>query len=97
MDDVKAFRKNIVAFAKGSGASFRAFKNQNADAWITWIHWPLSHPENADVVELSKERVIYRGLSIVTNEKADPKTTEFIKFLKGEEAFEIFKSKGFSK
>ena len=95
--DVKALRKNIIAFAKGSGASFRAFQEQNADAWITWIHWPLSHSEKADFVELSKERVIYRDLNVVTNKKADPETMEFIKFLKGKEASKIFESKGYSR
>ena len=97
LEDVKAFRKNIVAFGKGSGASFRAFKEQNADAWITWIHWPLTHPEDADVVELSPERVIYRDLTIVTNEKADDATSDFINFLKGEEAYAIFRSEGWTK
>jgi len=97
LDDVKAFRKNIVTFAKGSGAGFRAFKEHKADAWITWIHWPLTHPEDADFVELSRERVIYRDLNIVTNKKADPETADFIRFLKGPEAFGIFKTEGWSK
>lgn len=97
LDDMKAFRKNIITFAKGSGAGFRAFKGKNADAWITWTHWPLTHPKDADFVELSKERVIYRDLSIVTNEKADPETAKFITFLNGPEAFDIFKSEGWSK
>ncbi len=97
LSDIKELRKNIVSFAKGSGAGFKAFKGLNADAWITWIHWPLTHSNDADVVELSKKRVIYRDLSIVTNEKADPATAEFIKFLNGKEAYEIFRSEGWSK
>jgi len=97
LDDVKAFRKNIIAFEKGSGASFRAFKSGNADAWITWTHWPITHPDVADFVEISKERAIYRDLTIVTNKKADPETAEFIAFLKGDEALKIFESEGWSK
>ncbi|MGE3977764.1 MAG: substrate-binding domain-containing protein [Nitrospira sp.] len=97
LNDVKDFRKNIVAFSKGSGAGFQAFKELGADAWMTWIFWPLAHPKDADIVELSPERVIYRDLNIVTNEKADPQTAEFITFLKGKEAYEIFKSEGWSK
>lgn len=96
LSDVKALRKNIVAFAKGSGAGFKAFK-KGADAWITWTHWVATHPKDADMVELSKERVIYRDLSIVTNAKADVKTADFIKFLKGAEALQIFKDEGWSK
>jgi accessory colonization factor AcfC len=97
LENVKAFRRNIIAFATGSGASFKAFKEQNADAWITWIHWPLTHPEDADVVELPPELVIYRDFSVVTNEKADDATRDFIAFLKGDAGFAIFKSEGWSK
>jgi accessory colonization factor AcfC len=96
LKEVKAFRKNIVAYAKGSGASFRAFKELDADAWITWSHWPLTHPSDADIVELSSERAIYRDLTVVTNPKADPQAARFIQFLKGSEALEIFKSEGWS-
>jgi len=97
LDDVKAFRKNIIEFAKGSGASFKAFKNEKADAWITWAHWPLTHADNAEIVEISKERAIYRDLTIVTNNKVDPETSKFIKFLNGEEANEIFATEGWEK
>ena len=97
LNDVKAFRKNIIDFAKGSGASFRAFKGKKADGWITWSHWPLTHPNNAEIVELSKQRVIYRDLTIVTNNKADPETAKFIKFLNGKEALKIFESEGWKK
>ncbi len=95
LSDVKKLRKNIVAFAKGSGAGFKAFK-EGADAWITWTHWVKTHPENADMIELSKERVIYRDLSIVTNPKVDKSTQDFIAFLKGDEAKTIFQSEGWS-
>jgi len=97
LEDVKAFRKNIIDFAKGSGASFRAFKGKKADGWITWAHWPLTHPNDAQIVEISKERAIYRDLTIVTNDKVDPETAKFIKFLNGKEALEIFKSEGWTK
>ena len=96
LSDVKALRKNIVSFAKGSGAGFKAFKN-GADAWITWTHWVATHPKNADMIEFSKERVIYRDLSIVSNDKADKKTADFISFLKSDEAVKVFKSEGWSK
>lgn len=97
LNDVQAFRRNIVAYSKGSGASFRAFNELKADAWITWIHWPLTHPNDADIVELSSDRVIYRDLNVVTNAKADSEATEFIEFLKDEEATDIFKSEGWSR
>ncbi|MBD2652349.1 extracellular solute-binding protein [Synechocystis sp. FACHB-383] len=97
LDDIKAFRRNIIAFAKGSGASFQAFKEMNADAWITWKDWPINHPEEAEWVELSPDRVIYRDLNVVTNAKADPGAELFIDFLQTEEAEAIFHSEGWSK
>lgn len=97
LSDIKAFRKNIVAYSKGSGASFRAFKELEAHAWITWSHWPLTHPNDADIVEISSDRVIYRDLNVVINAKADPEATEFVEFLKGKEALEIFKSEGWTR
>lgn len=96
IEDVKALRKNIVNFAKGSGAGFKAFKN-GADAWITWTHWVKTHPKDADMVELSKERVIYRDLSIVSNDKADKETKNFMTFLISTDAQKIFKAEGWSR
>ena len=96
LSDIKKLRKNIVSFSKGSGAGFKAFKN-GADAWITWTHWVKTHPKDADMVEFSKQRVIYRDLSIVTNPKADTRTKDFIEFLKGSEAEKIFYNEGWSK
>lgn len=97
LSDVQAFRRNIVAYSKGSGASFRALKELKADAWITWSHWPLTHPNDAEIIEISSDRVIYRDLNVVTNAKADPEATDFIEFLKEEAAADIFKSEGWSR
>jgi len=97
LGDVRSFRRNIVAYSKGSGASFRAFKELDADAWITWSHWPLTHPNDADMVEISPDRVIYRDLNVVTNAQADPEAARFIEFLKQEEAMSIFESEGWSR
>jgi accessory colonization factor AcfC len=97
LKDVRAFRKNIIAYAKGSGASFRAFKGQKADAWITWTHWPITHPEAADYVEIEPDRRIYRDLTVVTNQQADPEAAEFIAFLEGDMARKIFESEGWSR
>jgi accessory colonization factor AcfC len=97
LQDVSAFRKNIIAYAKGSGASFRAFKGQKADAWITWTHWPITHPEAADYVEIEPGRRIYRDLTVVSNQQADPEAAAFIAFLEGDMARKIFESEGWSR
>jgi accessory colonization factor AcfC len=75
--DVQQLRRNIVAFEQGSGASFRAFTNQQADA-------------KADFVEMEPERRIYRGLLISKAQGADASTQRFIDFIdspKGEPFF----------
>lgn len=88
--DVQKLRGNIIAFEQGSGASFRAFTGQRADAWITWVHWPLNHKDKADFVEIEPERRIYRGLLISKAQGADASTQRFIDFIdspKGEPFF----------
>jgi accessory colonization factor AcfC len=97
LQDVKAFRNNIIAYAKGSGASFRAFKEEKADAWITWTHWPITHPEAADYVEIEPDRRIYRDLTVVTNQHADPEARDFISFLESDMAQRIFESEGWNR
>ncbi|MGL5813460.1 MAG: substrate-binding domain-containing protein [Aeromonas sp.] len=88
--DVQKLRSNIIAFAQGSGASLRAFTGQQADAWITWVHWPLNHKDKADFVEIEPERRIHRGLLLTKAQGADASTRQFIDFIdspKGEPFF----------
>lgn len=94
LSDVVKFRKNIIAFAKGSGAGFKAFKEQQADAWITWSYWPIDHLTQADTVALSEERVIWRDISVVVAPDADPQATAFVQFLKTNEVKQIFAEQG---
>lgn len=92
--DVQNFRKKIIAFAKGSGASFKAFRQQNADAWITWIHWPLNHADKIDYVEIEPERRIYRDLTLAKTKGADPQTQDFIDFVNSCEGKPFFSREG---
>jgi len=96
IDDVARLRANIVGFEKGSGASFRRFSNDAdpADAWITWIHWPLTHTDRVDYVEIEAERSIHRVANVVVSEAADPEAKDFVNFLKGELAAQVFASEG---
>ncbi|MEM9355202.1 MAG: substrate-binding domain-containing protein [Pseudomonadota bacterium] len=99
LQDVADLRANIVAFKKGSGASFRAFKNAEApaDAWITWVHWPLNNADVADFVELEPTRRIHRVTNVVASPAADPETTKFVDFLTSDAALAIFKSEGWTR
>ncbi|WP_454009783.1 substrate-binding domain-containing protein [Aeromonas sp. Marseille-Q7275] len=95
--DVQKLRRNIVAFEQGSGASFRAFTGQRADAWITWVHWPLNHQDKADFVEIEPERRIYRGLLITKAQGADASTQRFIDFIDSPQGEPFFAQDGWTR
>ncbi|KJY70888.1 accessory colonization factor [Vibrio coralliilyticus] len=95
--DVQNFREKIIAYAKGSGASFKAFQQQNADAWITWIHWPLNHADKVDYVEIEPERRIYRDLTLAKTKGADPQTQDFINFVNSSEGRPFFTREGWTR
>ncbi len=94
LDDVKAFRKNIVAFGKGSGAAYKAFVAQDADAWITWPDWTVTHADTLDLVPLGEARTIWRDVNVVLAPDADPEARQFVDFLTGEQAARIMKTEG---
>lgn len=86
LEDVRAFRKNIVAFAPGSGASFKAFKEMDADAWITWPNWPVTNPDVLEAVDLSDDRKIWRDVNVALAPDADPEAKAFLDYLISDEA-----------
>lgn len=94
LEDIKRFRKNIVAFGKGSGASYKAFIDDDADAWITWPDWPITHADKADLVELPDERKIWRDVNIVVAPDADPQARQFVDFLLSDRGAAIMKTEG---
>ncbi|MCF8483490.1 MAG: substrate-binding domain-containing protein [Rhodospirillum sp.] len=91
---VRAFRQNIVAFAKGSGASYKAFREQDADAWITWPNWPLTHTDVADMIEIDPDHRIWRDVNMALSPDADSEATRFLSFLKSEDGAELMKTEG---
>ncbi|MCG9682926.1 substrate-binding domain-containing protein [Vibrio sp. Isolate23] len=97
LTDVQNFRSKIIEYAKGSGASFKAFQQQNADAWITWIHWPLNHKDKVDFVEIEPERRIYRDLTLAKTKGAEPQTQAFIDFVKSSEGNLFFAREGWTR
>lgn len=94
LSDVVAFRRNIVAYAKGSGAALKAFQEMDADAWITWPDWPITHDDVLDQVDISPDRTIWRDINVVLSPDADPEAREFLTFLVGEEAQRIMLTEG---
>ncbi|AIT08578.1 ABC transporter ATPase [Candidatus Francisella endociliophora] len=92
---MKAFRKNIIEFAPNSGSAFKAFKQDNADAWITWRDWAISNPDEGEVVNVSPKYNISRDFNIVVNkENKNPEVDKFVEFLQSNEALKSFYSYG---
>jgi len=96
LDDISKFRKNIVSYALGSGASYREFENNDVDAWITWPNWPTTK-DDLELVELASERTIYRDVNVVLSPKADPEAQEFLDFLVTEEAQALMATEGWTR
>lgn len=94
LSDVQQFRSNIVAFAKGSGASFRAFQEQDADAWITWPNWPVTKSDVLQMVALAPERTVWRDVNIALALDADQAAKDFLAFLVTDEAAELMATEG---
>ena len=94
LEDIVRFRTNIVAYALGSGAAFKAFKEMEADAWITWPNWPATHPSEMEQIDLAEDRQIWRDVNVVISPKADPEAQEFLDFLVSELAQEIMRTEG---
>ncbi|MBR9844218.1 MAG: extracellular solute-binding protein [Rhodobacteraceae bacterium] len=94
LSDVAAFRKNIVVFAKGSGASFRAFQAEDADAWITWPNWPFTKHDVLDKVAIAADRTVWRDVNVALSPDADPAAQAFLDYLLTPEAQMIMKTEG---
>lgn len=94
MSDVRAFRKNIIAYAKGSGASYRAFQHMEADAWITWPNWPITKADTLDMVVLSHGRTIWRDVNVAFSSDADPAAQAFLEFMVSEDAARLMATEG---
>ncbi len=95
LEDVKRFRRNIVAFSTGSGAGFKAFRDLDADAWITWPEWTVDNPRILEAIPVASERNIWRDLTVALSTSADPEAASFIRFLVSEEAQQLMRSAGY--
>ena len=97
IETVRAFRKNITAYASDSAeAKKRWIEDRDIDAWLAWVIWAISDPTMADVVPIGDEYVIYRdcGIALTHQGKAKVLTRNFIEFLESAEGARIFEKWG---
>jgi accessory colonization factor AcfC len=70
------------------------FVDKDADAWITWPDWPITHSDKAEIVQLSPSRTIWRDVNVVLAHDADPQAKEFLDFLTSDQGAAIMKTEG---
>jgi len=63
-------------------------------AWITWPDWPITHADVAEIVDLSKNRTIWRDVNVVLAHDADPQAKQFLEFLSSDRGAAIMKTEG---
>lgn len=94
---LKKLRKNIVSFAKNSGAAKQEWiKDKTIDVWLTWNIWQIANKELADFVPVEEKYRVYRdcGVSLTQKGSYDYNAVKFYNFLKSKEAEPIFKKWG---
>lgn len=90
---VRAFRKNIGAFAGNSGeARQRWTDDRSFDAWLIWNIWQVANPTLADVVPLAPRWRIYRdcGVALTRRGVANSHARAFASFLESVDGARIF-------
>ena len=96
---VRAFRRNIAAFAPNSGeARTRWTEDASLDAWLIWNIWQVANPELADLVPLASRWVVHRdcGTALTRRGRRRPVAAAFAEFLQSPEGARIFARWGWS-
>ncbi|EGQ8221330.1 spermidine/putrescine ABC transporter permease [Vibrio parahaemolyticus] len=90
LEDILKFRSKIVYQGEGSGDAFNFFKNNHADAWISWPEWFVQNTDKVDLVNIEPNRRIYRGLTITLRDDPSEDAQKFYDFLVSGKANHIF-------
>jgi accessory colonization factor AcfC len=97
IETVRAFRANIVNFAKNSADARQAWiHDRSIDAWLTWTIWQGDDPGLAEIVAIDPELRIYRDAGIALTRRGQNKTSarEFVRFLASPAGAAIFQKRG---
>jgi accessory colonization factor AcfC len=90
---VKAFRANIVDYAKNSADAKKIWTGHpEINVWLIWNIWQVANPSLADVVPIEPPYAIYRdaGVAITRRGAAQPASRQFVDFLESKEGAAIF-------
>jgi accessory colonization factor AcfC len=93
IEQVKAFRSNIVAFARNSAEAKQTWtEHSDIDVWLVWNIWQVANPSLADAVPIEPKYAIYRdaGVAITRRGASAPASKQFVDFLKSKEGAAIF-------
>jgi accessory colonization factor AcfC len=90
---VRAFRKNIGAFARNSAEAKQLWAADTTfDAWLIWNIWQVANAELADLVPLDPRWRIYRDCAVALTQRGRERARarEFVAFLRSPEGGRIF-------
>jgi accessory colonization factor AcfC len=90
---VRAFRRNIGAFAANSGdAKERWTSDRSLDAWLIWNIWQVANPTLADVVPVAERWRVYRDAGVARTFKGGERAAarQFTDFLASPAGARIF-------
>jgi accessory colonization factor AcfC len=96
---VRAFRRNIGAYAPNSGEAKRLWtEDRSFDAWLIWSIWQVANPELADVVPLAPQWAIHRdaGVALTQRGATRPAARAFVAHLRSADGARVFRKWGWS-
>lgn len=93
IEDLRAFRSNIVTAAKNSADARAAWiGDPSLDAWLIWTIWQVANPTLADTVAVEPEFRIFRdtGIALTRRGQTRPEAQLFSDYLASPEGERIF-------
>lgn len=100
IDQLRAFRDNIVFRAPNSGVARERWKEDiGIDAWLIWNHWQIDNPDLADMVAVEPDFAIYRdtGIGLTNRGVKNPAASEFIEYLQSDKSAKVFAAHGWQR
>ncbi len=94
---IRAFRKNIVAYARTSAEAKKMWVDKKElDVWLIWNIWQIANPTLADLVKTSKKHTVYRDCGVAMTQQGKDKemAKKFVEFLQSSDGAKIFKKWG---